>query len=122
MTSSAQNKNFARIRFAGDCLELEVPAAEGEQSHTLRFDLEHCSVIFNEFGTSPIAANRGWYALLEILKARYSAEHAEGRCAIGMKSAPVQYDLEHIMKTFPIKKVGKKRRIVPEATLEDLDL
>jgi len=100
------------IRFDGNALILHFP----ENDHEVSIPINRCEVISNNWGT-PLPNQRGWYALLDILHARYSATCREQR-TISTPSGPTIYQIEQMLKLPPKRKTVAKA----ELTLEDLDL
>lgn len=102
--------------FSGDSLVFTAPASPGESAIFLTIPIEKAGIVTTPQG-SPLTNQLGWKALLDILKARYHTSHRTQR-TIGMKSSPVEYDLEKMLK----KITYSKKPLPPEITLEDLDI
>lgn len=127
-----------QISYNGQEILLEITSPlQDSRSHTISIPIEKCRIETTSFGT-PLASQRGWKAILDILKDQYSSTHQP---LIGTSSAPVQYDLNAMLgeihktgaKFYPktrkvsdgtvsVKIVGKKRQHKKEMTLEELDL
>ncbi len=79
----------ANIWLAGDRI-----AVQFEGSHTIFIDLARCGVECNNSG-STLPTQRGWEVLLSILKDR---SRATARPRIAERGAPVQYDIEQMLR------------------------
>jgi hypothetical protein len=101
----------ATIWTTGDTIHLALPAQYGE-------DKGH-SVVFPN-------SSAGWMAISMILRDRERAERTNRR--VGTAGAPVQYDLDKVLKQLtagkPVTKVPSARKVKAEddLTLEDLGL
>jgi len=80
----------------GDELKLGIPQPKGEdRKFTVAFlsiPTRKCSVENSEWG-EPLARQRGWLILLDLLRQRERA----GRATIGRKANPVQYDVNKML-------------------------
>ena len=83
----------ASIWIEGDKIFLDF------DSHTVKIPLEKCSIETSSFG-NPLARQLGWNSLLRILRDREIAMTAP---SIAKRGAPVQHDVELMVKTFKEK-------------------
>ena len=84
----------ASIWLEGDQLLLDF------ESHTVKIPLAKCSIECSSFG-NPLARQLGWNSLLGILRDR---EIAQASPTIAKKGAPVQFDVEQMVKAYKAKK------------------
>lgn len=104
------------IWLAGDNIMLGVPPRDGEtKPHTLVLPLAKCGVAMNDWGTEALAINKGWEALLHILRER---RKVGAHSAIGTPAEPVQYDLDKMLQH--IRRYDSRGKV--EVSLEDLGL
>lgn len=95
----------ASIWLIGDEIALCLPAqVEGARAHTIQLP----------------ATDKGMVALMTILRDRARASNR----TIGTKAAPVQYDVEALLRGMSITKVppAYKTEARPDLSLDDLDL
>jgi len=97
------------------------PKAEDGRGHVLVIPLSRCEFSYSGWGTIT-AGQTGWKQLLEMLSARDEDSAARQPSPIGTKGAPVQYDLDQVLKTMTIKKKPEKKPLPPGFTLADLGL
>jgi hypothetical protein len=83
------------IWLAGDQIHITLPSGPGGKIHTIRIPLAKCSIETSEWG-EPLARQRGWLVLLELLKQRQQERTAPIR--MGDRAAPVQYDIDQMLK------------------------
>lgn len=83
-----------QVWLAGDTIHLALPSGPDGKSHVVRIPLAKCSIEQSE-GGQPLARQLGWVVLLDILKQRQAAREAP---RIGQRSAPVQYDIEAMLR------------------------
>lgn len=83
-----------QLWLAGDTIHLALPSGPDGKSHIIRIPLAKCSIEQAE-GGQPLARQLGWVVLLDILKQRQAAREAP---RIGQRSAPVQYDIEAMLR------------------------
>jgi hypothetical protein len=92
------------------------PSREGVRGTTLKITLDRCGVECSAFG-QPLASQRGWRVLLDVLAQR----ERDGRSApLGNAGAPVQYDVEKILRAMG-SAAPRVTRVGP-TTLDDLGL
>lgn len=106
------------IWLSGDRLMLGVPGDDrvpNDRPHTLAIPLDRCGVEMNDWGTSPLATQRGWHALLETLRERAREGYIP---KLGSKACPTQYNLDEIQRR--ITRYNSQGKA--EITLEELDL
>lgn len=89
-----------QIWLAGDTIHLALPSGQDGKFHVVRVPLTKCSIEQSE-GGSPLGRQLGWVVLLDILKQRQAAREAP---KIGQRSAPVQYDIEAMLRAVQPKK------------------
>lgn len=116
------------VWIAGDKLCLGIPPCGDSKPHTLYIPLDRCGVEVSAFG-QPLASQRGWFAILDILKerARGSYRNRKGlifdQPQLGTRADPPQYQLDQILKAMA---EGKARKFdsagKEELSLEDLGL
>lgn len=93
-----------QIWLAGDTIHLALPSGPDGKSHVVRIPLAKCSIETYEWG-QPLARQLGWVVLTDILKQRQAAREAP---KIGQRSAPVQYDIDAMLRAvFPKKFDGR---------------
>lgn len=83
------------IWLASDHLCVALPSGPNGKAHTVRIPLAKCSIEQSE-GGSTLGRQLGWQALLEILKTRAAAASRPVR--LGDRAAPVQYDLDAMLR------------------------
>ena len=84
----------ARIWTEGHTLFLDF------NGHAVQIPLDKCSIECGQTG-SPLARQLGWSTLLSVLRARETAGHSP---SIGRAGAPVQHDIERMVKEFKAAK------------------
>ena len=89
------------------------PLREGDHGHTLIFPQEKLKLKVRSKGDSVHASQLGWLSIFKTLNERSQAVEP-----IGRPSAPVQYDIEQIMKNLKAKKASTPK--VETLTMEDL--
>jgi hypothetical protein len=89
-----------QIWLAGDTIHLALPSGQDGKSHIVRIPLAKCSIETSEWG-QPLARQLGWVVLQDILKSRQQQREAP---RIGQRSAPVQYDIEAMLRAVSPKK------------------
>ena len=114
----------ATIWLAGDRIAVAFDTgAQGDpavRGHTVFLTLDRCSIEHSEWG-EPLARQRGWAALLAMLKAREAAGRAERPALqIGHDAAPTLYAIEQAMRG-KITRYGATGRVAA-TTLADLGL
>jgi hypothetical protein len=93
-----------QIWLAGDTIHLALPSGPDGKSHVVRIPLAKCSIETSEWG-QPLARQLGWVVLTDILKQRQQQREAP---RIGQRSAPVQYDIEAMLRAVSPKKFDGK--------------
>jgi hypothetical protein len=93
-----------QIWLAGDTIHLALPSGSDGKSHIVRIPLTKCSIECSEWG-QPLARQLGWVVLQDILKQRQQQREAP---KIGQRSAPVQYDIEAMLRAVSPKKFDGK--------------
>ena len=83
------------IWLAGDTIHLALPSGPDGKSHIIRIPLAKCSIESSEWG-EPLARQRGWLVLLDILKQRQQERQQPVR--LGDRAAPVQYDIDAMLR------------------------
>ncbi len=103
------------VWFNGEALMVALPPGTDSDSrtHTIALPLDKCGIVTSLWGGA-VSANRGWAALLDILKARH---HAGRSVKIAERGAPTAYDIEGMLKAYS----GNVNRVTP-TSLADLDL
>lgn len=89
----------ATIWLAGENICIALPSGASQKSHTIRIPVAKCSIETSEWG-EPLARQRGWMVLLDILKQRQQLREAP----IGTRAAPVQYDIEEMLRAIQPKR------------------
>lgn len=79
----------------GHDIYVGVPAQGKTRGTTLKLPLDKCGIETSAFGGIR-ASQRGWAILLDILRAREAA--GQRPAYIGTRSAPVQYDVDKMIK------------------------
>lgn len=82
-------KSAATVWLEGDQLMVNF------ESHTVKIPLAKCSVECSGFG-QPLVRQLGWHSLLSMLRER----EIHMNQTIGTRGAPVQYDVEQMVKQF----------------------
>lgn len=93
-----------QIWLAGDTIHLALPSGPEGKSHVVRIQLAKCSIEQSEWG-QPLARQLGWVVLQDILKQRQAAREAP---KIGQRSAPVQYDIEAMLRAVTPTKYNER--------------
>ena len=102
------------IWLSGNDLMLGLSPLDGNsKGHILRIAAEKLGVEVSAFG-EPLASQRGWAALLSVLRERNKA----GRQPLGSAGEPTQYNLDAMLRS--MKKFDTKGREKVDA--EDLGL
>lgn len=97
------------IWLAGDQIHLSLPSGPDGKSHTIRIPLAKCSIESGEWG-EPLARQRGWLVLLDILKQRQQERQQPVR--LGDRAAPVQYDIDAMLRAVSTS-ATQARRFTP---------
>lgn len=93
-----------QIWLAGDIIHLALPSGPDGKSHVVRIPLAKCSIEQSEWG-QPLARQLGWVVLVDILKQRQATREAP---RIGQRSAPVQYDIEAMLRAVVPKRFNER--------------
>lgn len=93
-----------QVWLAGDTIHLALPSGPVGKSHIVRIPLAKCSIETSEWG-QPLARQLGWVVLQDILKQRQQQREAP---RIGQRSAPVQYDIEAMLRAVSSKKFDRR--------------
>lgn len=93
-----------QIWLAGDTIHLALPSGPDGKSHVVRIPLAKCSIEQSE-GGQPLARQLGWVVLQDILKSRQQQREAP---RIGQRSAPVQCDIEAMLRAVVTKRYDGK--------------
>lgn len=111
----------AHVWITNGALHLGLPpSGPDSRGTTVVIPLDRCGIVHNESGLAPRADQLGWQALLTTLQAR---THQARPHSIGTPGAPVQYDLDRVLKSMgrtSVPKAAKGGKI--ELTDEDLGL
>lgn len=111
----------AHVWIANGALHLGLPpAGPGSRGTTVSIPLERCGIVHAEGGMAPRADQLGWQALLTTLQAR---THQGRPHTAGTPGAPVQYDLDKVLKSMgrtSVPRAAGRGKI--ELTDEDLGL
>lgn len=83
-----------QIWLVGETIHLALPSGPDGKSHIVRIPLAKCSIEQSEWG-QPLVRQLGWVVLQDILKSRQQQREAP---RIGQRSAPVQYDIEAMLR------------------------
>lgn len=83
------------IWLAGDQIFMALPSGPDGKIHTIKVPLAKCSIETSEWG-EPLASQRGWMVVLDILKQRQQERQAPAR--LGDRAAPVQYDIDAMLR------------------------
>lgn len=74
---------------------LALPSGPDSKAHTITIPLAKCSIEQAE-GGSTLARQMGWQALLAVLKQRAASQERPVR--LGDRAAPVQYDIDAMLR------------------------
>jgi hypothetical protein len=85
----------ATIWLAASDLCIALPSGPDGKSHVIRIPLAKCSIEKTD-GGSTMGTQMGWQALLEILKTRAATQERPIR--LGDRAAPVQYDIDAMLR------------------------
>lgn len=92
------------IHLSGDSLVLTFPPAGNEtRTHEVNIPIDRCGIV-SGWGGQPIASQRGWALLLDILRERQSASHTP---TIAIPSAPNFYQVERALHAKKYDSRGK---------------
>lgn len=91
----------ASIWLTGEALFLALPGTNGARGHTVRIPRGRCEA------PGDIAALSGWSVLLELLRQRMHAAEEGTRASIGTRAAPVQYDIDGMLRSLGKRSVPK---------------
>lgn len=93
---------------------LAMPSGPDSKAHIIRIPLAKCSIEQSD-GGSTLGRQMGWQALLAILKQRAASQERPIR--LGDRAAPVQYDIEAMLRATS----GSVPRRFDERGTEQLD-
>jgi len=94
----------------GDELKLGLAQPGSRPTAFLTLPLAKCSIEVSEFG-QPLARQRGWLILIDLLKERARS----GRKTIGFAANPVQYDVDQMLLA-----MAQTKRVVKNGKAEDI--
>lgn len=93
------------IWLAGDHLCLALPSGPDSKPHIVRVPIAKCSIERTDGGSTK-STQLGWQAILEILKQRAATQERPVR--LGDRAAPVQYDMDAMLRAMGSAPKAKK--------------
>ena len=95
-----------QIWLAGDFIHMALPSGPDGKIHVIKVPVGKCSIETSEWG-EPLASQRGWMVVLDLLKQRQQERAAPSR--LGDRAAPVQYDIDAMLRAVSTSPQKAKR-------------